>query len=251
MAAATKAPEAPARARASKPGPAKRQRRTQAAKPTSKRTPTSAEAKRAASLEKANRRRREVAGLKADARAGRLGAEQLLADPRARRSATFTLLSVLPRVSLQVALEALLACQINGARNCGELSSAERTAIAEALSQIGPGIASPPAPAMPGQSEGGDRELDRVLSGARVHAPTVELAPSEFAAARVGLETDPLLLRMVDRLVDAVRLYAERDDGGQRARVVAEQWIRYRNYRAKVASGEYPPPKLRGPAVLE
>jgi hypothetical protein len=249
MAAATKAPKVSARARASKPRPANKHRRTQAAKPTSMRMPTSAEAKRAASLEKANRRRREVAGLKADARAGRLGAEQLLADPRARRSAAFTLLSVLPRVSLRVALEALLACQINGARNCGELSSAERTAIAKALSQIGPGIASPPAPAMPGQSEGG--ELDRVLYGARVHAPTVELAPSEFAAARVGLETDPLLLRMVDRLVDAVRLYAERDDGGQRARVVAEQWIRYRNYRAKVASGEYPPPKLRGPAVLE
>jgi len=45
-----------------------------------------------------------------------------------------------------------------------------------------------------------------------------------------------------------VRLYAERDDGGLRARIVAEQWIRYRSYRAKVASGEYPPPKLRGPA---
>jgi hypothetical protein len=254
MAAATKAPKAPARPRGSGRTSAKpptRRRRTPAAKPTPRRKPASAEAKRAASLEKANRRRREIAGLKADARAGRLGAEQLLADPRAQKTEAFTLLSMLPRVSLRVALEAFLACQINGARSCGELSSAERTAIAEALSQIGPGIASPPAPAMPGQSEGGDRELDRVLSGARVHAPTVELAPSEFAAARAGLEADPLLLRMVDRLVDAVRLYAERDDGGQRARVVAEQWIRYRNYGAKVASGEYPPPKLRGPAVLE
>jgi hypothetical protein len=36
-----------------------------------------------------------------------------------------------------------------------------------------------------------------------------------------------------------------------RARVVAEQWIRYRNYRAKVASGACPPPTQRGPAVLE
>jgi hypothetical protein len=104
---------------------------------------------------------------------------------------------------------------------------------------------------MPSQPEGVDRELDRVLSGARIQAPSVELAPSEFAAARAGLESDPLLLRMVDRLVDAVRLYADRDDGGQRARIVAEQWIRFRNYRAKVASGEFPPPKLRGPAVLE
>lgn len=250
MAAATKALTAPARSRVSGSRPAAKRGRTQAAKPTSRKA-TSAEAKRAASLEKANRRRREVAGLKADARAGRLGTEQLLADPRAQKTAAFTLLSMLPRVSLRVALEAFLACQINGARTCGELSSAERTAIAETLSQIGPGIASLPAPAMPGQSEGGDRELDRVLSGARVHAPTVELAPSEFAAARTGLESDPLLLRMVDRLVDAVRLYAERDDGGQRARVVAEQWIRYRNYRAKVADGTYPPPKLRGPAVLE
>ena len=56
---------------------------------------------------------------------------------------------------------------------------------------------------------------------------------------------------MVDRLIDAVRLYAERDDGGVRARVVAEQWIRYRNYREKVTSGVYPPPTQRGPAVLE
>ena len=247
MTAATKAPKAPANACGPKPRPAPKRRRTPAPNPK----PQNAEAQRAASLEKANRRRREIAGLKADVRAGRLGAEQLLADPRGRKTEAFTLLSMLPRVSLLIALEAFLACQINGARCCGELSSAERTAIAEALSQVGPDIAPPPPPAMPGQSEGDDRELDRVLFGARVRAPTVELAPSEFALARAGLETDPLLLRMVDRLVDAVRLYIDHDDGGLRARVVAGQWIRYRNYRAKVASGEYPPPKLRGPAVLE
>jgi len=104
---------------------------------------------------------------------------------------------------------------------------------------------------MPGHPEGGDRELDRVLSGARVHAPSVELAPSEFAAARAGLESDPLLLRMVDRLVDAVRLYAACDDGGVRARAVAEQWVRFRNYRAKVVAGEYPPPAQSSPAAVE
>jgi hypothetical protein len=48
-----------------------------------------------------------------------------------------------------------------------------------------------------------------------------------------------------------VRLYTDHDDGGVRARLVAEQWIRFRNYRAKVASGEYPPPTQRGAAVLE
>lgn len=251
MPAATNAPAAAARSRVSVRRAADKRGRTQAARPKARRKATSAEVKRAASLDKANRRRQEISGLKADARAGRLGAEQLLADSRAQKCEAFILLSMLPRVSVRLALEALLACQINGARSCEELSSAERKAIVEALSQIGPGIASPPARAMPGQSEGDDRELDRVLSGASLQVPTVELAPSEFAAARTGLEKDPLLLRMVDRLVDAVRLYADHDDGGHRARVVAEQWIRYRNYRAKVADGSYPPPKLRGPVVLE
>lgn len=108
-----------------------------------------------------------------------------------------------------------------------------------------------PSPCGPGHPEGTDRELDRILRATLRRVPAVELAPSEFAAARTGLEADPLLLRMVDRLVDAVRLYAVRDDGGVRARVVAEQWIRYRNYLGKVASGEYPRPSQRGPAVVE
>jgi hypothetical protein len=158
---------------------------------------------------------------------------------------------VLPGCNQRLALEALLACQINGARRCAELTPDERSAIARALLQVGHGIALPPPSAMPSQSEGDDRELDRMQSGAPAHAPAVELAPSEFAAARRGLERDPTLLRMIDRLVDAVRFYVERDDGGRRARVVAEQWIRFRNYDAKVASGEYPPPSQRGPAVLE
>lgn len=243
MSGATKAPVVSARVRDPKPKRASKRR--------PERKPTPSEAMRAASLEKANRRRREIAGLKADARAGRLGVADLLSDSRAQKTEAFIVLSMLPGISVRIALDALLACQINGARSCLELSAEERSAIGMALSQIGPGIAVSPPPAMPGHSEGDDRELDRVLSGARIRAPVVELAPSEFATARVGLESDPLLLRMVDRLVDAVRLYAERDDGGLRARIVAEQWIRYRNYRAKVAGGEYPPPRLRGPAVLE
>jgi hypothetical protein len=246
MAAAAKAAKGPSRSSGAKRAP-KRSAKGRAG--TSKRS--GPEAKREAALAKANHRRREIADLKADARAGRLGAAALLADPRAQQVKAYSLLAWLPGVDLRAALEVLLACQINGARSCAELSEAERSAIAQALLQIGRGIALPPAPAMPSQPEGVDRELDRVLSGARVHAPSVELAPSEFAAARAGLESDPLLLRMVDRLVDAVRLYADRDDGGQRARVVAEQWIRFRNYRAKVASGEYPPPTQRGPAVFE
>jgi hypothetical protein len=169
--------------------------------------------KRDASLGKANRARRRIAELKADARDARLRPAALLADPRAREVKVLTVLSAIPRCTLRVSLEALLACRINGARNCGDLSSEERRALAAALSQVGRGIATPPVPAMPGQPEGDDRELDRVLCGAAVAAPSVELAPSEFAAARAGLESDPLLLRMVDRLVDAVRLYAERDDG--------------------------------------
>jgi len=246
MTAAAKTAKAPARSAGAKRAP---KRSAKSAAGTSKRS--GPEAKREAALAKANHRRREIADLKADARGGRLGAAALLADPRAHSVKAYSLLAWLPGVDLRAALEILLACQINGARSCAELSEAERLAIVRALLQIGRGIALPPASAMPSQPEGVDRELDRVLSGARVHAPSVELAPSEFAAARAGLETDPLLLRMVDRLVDAVRLYADRDDGGQRARVVAEQWIRFRNYRAKVASGEYPPPSQRGPAVLE
>jgi hypothetical protein len=246
MAAAAKAAQAPARSAAPKRAP---KRSAKGAAGTPKRS--GPEAKREAAPAKANRLRREIADLKTDARGGRLGAAALLADPRAHSVKAYSLLVWLPGVDLRAALEVLLACQINGARSCAELSEAERSAIAQALLQIGRGIALPPVPAMPSQPEGVDRELDRVLSGARIQAPSVELAPSEFAAARAGLESDPLLLRMVDRLVDAVRLYADRDDGGQRARIVAEQWIRFRNYRAKVASGEFPPPKLRGPAVLE
>jgi hypothetical protein len=196
-------------------------------------------------------RRRKIDELKADARSGRIDPFALLADPRAQRTRVLSLLMVLPGCNQRQALDVLFACQINGARHCGELAPDERSAISEALLQVGQGIAPLPPSAMSSQPEGDDRELDRVQSGAPAHAPSVELAPSAFAAARQGLERDPTLLRMVDRLVDAVRFYVERDDGGMRAQLVAEQWIRFRNYDAKVASGEYPPPSQRGPAVLE
>lgn len=206
---------------------------------------------RNANLAGAKRRNQTIASLKADARARRLGAVELLADKRAAGIKVLTLLGMLPRCSQRTALEALLVCGINGARPVEELSENERLDLAKALAQIGRGIAVSSRRASPRHPEGVDRELDRILTGTRKCVPAVELAPSEFAKARAGMESDPLLLRMVDRLVDAVRLYAERDDGGQRARVVAEQWIRFRNYREKEASGEYPPSTQRGPAVLE
>lgn len=221
-----------------------------AAELSTRATPADAR-KRTAALAKANRRLRAISALKANARGARLGPAELLADERAARVKVLTLLTMIPRCTQRAALEALLVCGINGARLAEELSEDERRALAEALAQIGRGIAAPPRRAMPRRPEGVDRELDRALTGTHHLVPAVELAPSEFAAARTGLEADPLLLRMVDRLVDAVRLYAERDDGGVRARVVAEQWIRYRNYVGKLARGEAPAPRQRGAAVLE
>lgn len=208
-------------------------------------------AQREASLARANRRRETISALKSDVRSGRLGLAALLEDPRAEQVKVLSALVMVPRCTQRLSLEALLVCQINGARRCGELREEERSALIDTVSQIGQGISVTSRRGLSGHPEGADRELDRLVRATRRAVPVVELAPSEFAAARAGLEADPVLLRMVDRLVDAVRLYAERDDGGQRARVVAEQWIRYRNYRAKVASGEYPPPAQRGPAVLE
>jgi hypothetical protein len=112
-------------------------------------------------------------------------------------------------------------------------------------------VSAPRRRTRPNYPEQADRDLARVLRATRKAVPAVELSHSEFAAARSGLEVDPTLLRMIDRLVDVVRLYADHDDGGVRARVVATQWIHFRNYRGKVARGEYPPPSQRGPAVVE
>ena len=208
-------------------------------------------AQRRANLVKANRRKREIAALKAEALHRRLGPAELLADERAAGVKVLQLLVMLPRCTQRVALEALLLCQVNGARTAGELGAEEREAIAAALAEIGRGVVRPTSRARPRRAEGIDGELDRALTDTRQLVPAVELAPSEFAAARTGLEADPLLLRMVDRLVGAVRLYAAEDDGGRRARVVAEQWIRYRNHLGKLARGEAPPPSERGEARAE
>lgn len=214
-------------------------------------TATLLERKRGEARQKANRRRREIADLKADARGGRLSPQALLADPRAHQVKVIALLPAIPRCTLHLAFEVLLACQVNGARSCGDLTDEEKRILGEALLQIDQGVAISVGPAAPAGPEELDRKLDKEIRRTRRAVPAVELIPSEFAAARSGLEADPLLLRMVDRLVDAVRLYADRDDGGVRARCVAGQWLRFRNYRAKVVSGEYPPPTLRSPVALE
>lgn len=162
-------------------------------------------------------------------------------------------LSVLPLVpgcTLRIALEALLACQINGARTCGELQESERLGLGQAVEEARRGAAPSRDPLMD-SPEARDRALEQILDRISRAVPYVELVPSEFAAARSGLEVDPLLLRMVDRLVAALRLYGDRDDGGLAARVVLAQWIRFRNYYSKVASGEYPPPTQRRPAEVE
>ncbi|HEY5052532.1 MAG TPA: hypothetical protein VII45_03900 [Solirubrobacterales bacterium] len=211
-------------------------------------TPT---AQRSAALSKANATKDAIGELKAEARSGRLAVAALLADPRAKKVRVHTLLPMVPRCTLRVAFEALLICQVNGARTCGDLSAGERKDLEKAVADVERGIvaAKPSRPARGSASV--DRDLDRVLAAVGLAIPTLELCPSEFAAARSGLAVDPLLLRMVDRLVQALRLYIERDDGGERARVVLGQWIRYRHYLSKVAAGEYPPPTQRGPAALE
>src|SRR5215213_3567992 len=99
--------------------PAAKGRPTRAAKSAGK---LEVSTKSAPGLEKANRRRREIAALKADARGGRLAPADLLTDPRARSLNVLTLLSMVPRCTLRVVFEALLVCQINGARECGDLS---------------------------------------------------------------------------------------------------------------------------------
>jgi hypothetical protein len=212
---------------------------------------SAAAAQRAAGLVKANRRRREEGALKAEVRSGRLDFTRMVNDRRARKVKVLTLLRTMPRCTLHVALEALLVSRINGARCCGDLTTQEQSALADALAQVGHAVGGAGRPPLGDGAPRRDKALDEAIGETRRDAPLVELAPSEFAAARTGLEADPLLLRMVDRLIDAVRLYAQRDDGGLRARVVAEQWVRYRNYVGKVARGECPPPAHRSPARLE
>jgi hypothetical protein len=191
------------------------------------------------------------ASLKADARTGRLPVTRLLADKRAREVKVLSLLRVIRGCDLQLALESLLVSRINGARTCGELSAEEREAIAEALAGLTEGRPGGTVLVITDEPGPRDAELDRLILGTRGVAPVVELKPSEFAAARTGLEVDPLLLRMIDRLVDALRQYEKEDVGGQLAHTVLGQFLRYRNYVPKVARGELPPPSLRSPAEVE
>jgi hypothetical protein len=191
------------------------------------------------------------ASLKADARAGRSSVAHLLADSRAREVKVLSLLRVVRGCDLHLALESLLVARINGARTCGQLSAEEREAIEKALAGLTEGKPSGTARVMTDEAGPRDAELDRLLLATRGVAPVVELRPSEFAAARTGLEVDPLLLRMIDRLVDALRRYEKEDVGGQLAHVVLGQFLRYRNYVPKVARGELPRPSLRSPAEVE
>jgi hypothetical protein len=208
---------------------------------------------RAKNLEKANAARhgRAATALKADARAGRLPVAKLLGDERAKGVKVLSLLRVMRGCDLRLALDALLVCRINGARTCGELADSEREAVAGALSALSPGRTVGTARPVTDEAGPRDAELDRLILYTRAVAPVVELRPSEFAAARTGLEVDPLLLRMVDRMVDALRRYEKEDVGSEVAHVVLGQFLRYRNYVAKVARGEYPPPSLRTPAEVE
>lgn len=202
----------------------------------------SREVQRAAARGKANVRRAEITDLKQEARSGRLDVSALLQDPRADAVKVLTVLVMVPRCTQRTALQALLDCQINGADTCGDLTAADRERIANALGHLQTGRGRRSAGPATGPRSGVDRALDRTIEATKKVEPVVELRPSEFAAARNGLERDPQLLRMLDRLVAALRVYVDRDDGGFLARVVLDQWLRFRNYRGRVARGELPPP---------
>lgn len=209
-----------------------------------------AAAQRAAGLTKANDRRREEQSLKSEVRSGSLDFMRMLNDPRAAGIKMLTMLPMIPRCTLHVALEALLVCRINGARCCGDLTGEEKSNLAEALREIGRGVGGAKHPPLGDGAARRDEVLNQLIRDTRRDAPEVELAPSEFAAARTGLEVDPLLLRMLDRLVGCVRGYVDEDDGGRRACAVLEQWIRYRNYISKRARGEVPRAIHRSPAEV-
>lgn len=201
-------------------------------------TPPSQEAQRESARVKANECRARIAELKSEVRSGCLDLKALLADPRAKDITVLRLMPMIPRCTQRTALQALLECQINGADTCGELSEEDRDRLVETFATLrGRHRRHLPRTA-------GDEDLDRVIEATRKVVPIVEHRPSEFAAARIGLEADPQLMRMIDRLVAALRLYKDRDDGGLVAHRVLDQFLRYRNYRDKVAKGELPPPSV-------
>lgn len=215
-------------------------------------SPASTEEKRSVSLAQANKRLSVMMDLKAEVRAGKLDVAGLLDDGRAASVRVLTLLTMIPRCSQRVALDALLVCQVNGARSCGDLTGAERAAVVDALQAVRQSHGRPATSAVLGDEPlARDLVIDQGIRESRQAIPVVELRPSEFAAARTGLEVDPLLLRMVDRLVWGLRAYVNDDDGGRIAAVVLDQWLRYRNYLKAVAEDEYPRPTLKCAAEVE
>lgn len=213
------------------------------------------EAQRAAAMAKANCRRLQIADLKREIRAGHLDLADILCDPRAQEISVLALMPTLPRCGQRTALQALLNCGINGADTCGELDPANRRRLCQALSDLRQGKAVAAASSRltlqsgvdPGI--GSDKELQRVVNATRAGAPVVAQVPSEFVEALKGLEGDPLTLRMIHRLLAAIRFYAKEDDGGAVARRALDQWLRLRNYRKRVRRGEIPAPTAGLPEV--
>jgi hypothetical protein len=190
-----------------------------------------ADHQRKAAIKKANARRAEIKGLKTDLRSGRLRLGEALGDGRAGDLTLLKLMTMVPRCTERIALEVLLECRINGAETCGNVDVDDQERV---VSRFNAAL-----------STTWGRSLSAEISKTRKSVPLVEQRPSEFSAARRGLEVDPLLLLMIDRLVGALRLYVKDDDGGLEAHRVLEQWIRFRVYRDRVAKGELPPPSIK------
>jgi hypothetical protein len=196
-------------------------------------------------MAKANQSRARIAELKSELRSGRLDLEALLADPRAKDITILRLLPMIPRSSQRTALQVLLECQINGADTCGELSENDRARLVKAFAAL-IGRRSRHF----SRSSGGD-DLDRIIDATHKVVPIVEHRPTEFIAARIGLEADPQLMRMVDRLVATLRLYEDHDDGGVAAHRTVDQFLRYMNYRKLVANSGLPATSFKSPPEVE
>lgn len=205
----------------------------------------SLESQRESAMAKANQSRARIAELKSELRSGRLDLEALLTDPRAKDITILRLLPMIPRSSQRTALQVLLECQINGADTCGELSENDRARLVKAFAAL-IGRRSRHF----SRRSGGD-DLDRIIDATHKVVPIVEHRPTEFIAARIGLEADPQLMRMVDRMVATLRLYEDHDDGGVAAHRVVDQFLRYMKYRNLVANGELPAPSLDSPPEVE
>lgn len=206
--------------------------------------PPSQKAQRESARVKANECRARIAELKSEVRSGRLDLGALLVDPRAKEIAVLRLMPMTPGCTQRTALQALLNCQINGADNCGELSELDRVRLVESFGRLRGRHGTRTAYRRRLEKTSGGGDLDHVIEATEKVVPVVEHRPSEFAAARIGLEADAQLMRMVDRLVAALGFYEDRDDGGAVAHRALDQWLRFRNYRTEVAKGELPPPSI-------